>query len=253
MKLKTIKEIVDELRALGHQVETYQRTDVYGRKRGMLIRRIDGSYYKGSTGNEVARAMLNVELPKNLEEQLNRLNKPHGNASKSLNKLAPDKRRKTALAPEIQKQLRRVQRAYRKKGAEYGLPTTAKYRWNVEHFGEAEAQRLLNQAERYAKGLAYDENITLLIAKLENKNVAVANLIGKSTSDTSLYPVIERIKAYPREKFTEDKLTNILNSFYTLEQELKLVSELNIPEADKETNIDVAVNSFANAVQSILS
>ena len=111
----------------------------------------------------------------------------------------------------------------------------------------------MNQAERYAKGLAYDENITLLIAKLENKNVAVANLIGKSTSDTSLYPVIERIKAYPREKFTEDKLTNILNSFYTLEQELKLVSELNIPEADKETNIDVAVNSFANAVQSILS
>ena len=253
MALKTIKEVVDELRALGHQVETYQRTDVYGRKRGMLITRLDGTYYKGSTGNEVARAMLNVELPKNLEEQLNRLNKPHGDASKSLNKLAPDKRRKTALAPEIQKQLRRVQRAYRKKGAEYGLPTTAKYRWNVEHFGEAEAQRLLNQAERYAKGLAYDENITLLIAKLENKNVAVANLIGKSTSDTSLYPVIERIKSYPRERFTEDKLTNILNSFYTLEQELKLVSELNIPEADKETNIDVAVNSFANAVQSILS
>ena len=253
MALKTIKEVVDELRALGHQVETYQRTDVYGRKRGMLITRLDGTYYKGSTGNEVARAMLNVELPKNLEEQLNRLNKPHGDASKSLNKLAPDKRRKTALAPEIQKLLRRVQRAYRKKGAEYGLPTTAKYRWNVEHFGEAEAQRLLNQAERYAKGLAYDENITLLIAKLENKNVAVANLIGKSTSDTSLYPVIERIKSYPRERFTEDKLTNILNSFYTLEQELKLVSELNIPEADKETNIDVAVNSFANAVQSILS
>lgn len=252
MKLKTIKEIVDELRALGHQVETYQRYDVSGRKRGMLIRRIDGSYYKGSTGNEVARAMLNVELPKNLEEQLNRLNKPHGDASKSLNKLAPDKRRKTALAPEIQKQLRRVQRAYRKKGAEYGLPTTAKYRWNVEHFGEAEAQRLLNQAERYAKGLAYDENINLLIQKLENKNIAIANYLNKTTNDTSLYPVINTIKNYPREKFSEEKLSNILNAFYTFEQEVKLLSELNIPEDQKEANFDVAINTFADAVNSIL-
>ena len=252
MKLKTIKEIVDDLKALGHQVETYQRYDVLGRKRGMLITRLDGKYYKGSTGNIVARELLKVELPKNLEEQLNRLNKPHGDPRKALNKLAPSKRRKPALAPEIKNQLKRVQKAYRKKGAEYGLPTTAKYRWNVEHFGEAQAQRLLNQAERYAKGLAYDENINLLIQKLENKNIAIANYLNKTTNDTSLYPVINTIKNYPREKFSEEKLSNILNAFYTFEQEVKLLSELNIPEDQKEANFDVAINTFADAVNSIL-
>lgn len=246
--VKTLKEIVADLRALGHNVEVYQRMDIQGRKRGLIIRRIDGISFQGSKGNEYARNLVGASLSQYQQEQMKRLNEPQGNSEKALNKLAPSKRKKEALDKETQARLRRIQRLYRKKGAEYGLPTTAKYRWNVEHFGKAEAERLLSQAERYAKGLAYEDNIQYLIGRLEADNNKISVFIGKNAEDTELYPIVEKIKNYNRDNFTEDKLKDILNATYQLEQQINNA----LGNQQVENEINVAISIFKQAVESIL-
>lgn len=237
---KTINEIVRELQAQGHNVIVYQRTDTQGRKRGMVIRKIDQMTFQGSKGNEYARQLLNVSLPEYLQEQLDRLNKPQGKPEFALNKLAPSKRKKEALNEEVKKRIRRVQRLYRKKGSEYGLPTTSKYRWNLKHYGQAEAERLLEQAERYALGLAYDENIQTLINRLKQDNDKIALTLNVQPEQTSLYSIIQRIESYPREKFTEDMLKTILNATYRMEQRAN------------SKDIESAISTFVTEIASIL-
>ena len=48
----TLREIVNELRAQGHQVEIYNRKDG-----GILVKSIDGMSFKAAEGNTLARQM----------------------------------------------------------------------------------------------------------------------------------------------------------------------------------------------------
>ena len=220
--MKTVNEIVKELRALGHEVKTYQRTDTQGRKRGVIIRSIDGVYYQGSKGNEVARNLVGATLSQYQQETLEKLNKRPS-------KLAPAKRRLDPIDEAIKKKLRRIQKLYRKKGSEYGLPTLKKYRYLLKTKGEAEANRLLEQAERYARGLAYEENIEAFILRLEQANYKL---------DGRLNPLIEAIKSANRNNFTEEKLTKLIQAYYDM---------INNP------NSDTAVDDFVSIGTSILA
>lgn len=220
--MKTVNEIVAELRALGHEVKTYQRTDTQGRKRGVIIRSIDGVYYQGSKGNEVARNLVGASLSQYQQETLEKLNKRPS-------KLAPAKRRLDPIDEAIKKKLRRIQKLYRKKGSEYGLPTLKKYRYLLKTKGEAEANRLLEQAERYARGLAYEENIEAFVLRLEQANYKL---------DGRLNPLIDAIKSANRNNFTEEKLTKLIQAYYDM---------INNP------NSDTAVDDFVSIGTSILA
>lgn len=220
--MKTISEIVSELRALGHEVKTYHRMDTQGRKRGVIIRSIDGVYYQGSKGNEVARNLVGASLSQYQQETLEKLNKKPS-------KLAPSKRRLDPIDEAVKKKLRKIQRLYRKKGSEYGLPTLKKYRYLLKTKGEAEANRLLEQAERYALGLAYEENIEAFVLRLEQANYKL---------DGRLNPLIEAIKSANRNNFTEEKLTKLIQAYYDM---------INNP------NSDTAVDNFVSIGTSILA
>ena len=66
----------------------------------------------------------------------------------------------------MKKALRRAQRIFRNQGVEAGKPTTKNIRWTLTFEGKEEALRKLRQAERYARGIAYPENVQSLAAKL---------------------------------------------------------------------------------------
>lgn len=225
MPVAKLRDIVKQLRDLGHTVETYQRMDIQGRKRGIVIRSIDGTSFKGSKGNEIARQLVGAQLSQYQKEQMERLNKP----SNAVNKLPVKKRRKDPLSTEVTKKLRRLQRLYRAKGKEYGLPTTAKYRWNLKNKGKEEADRLLEQAERYVMGLAYDENIEAFLLRLQATSDKLNGALNES---------IRKISDYPKSKFTEDILTTLINAYYDM---------LNSP-----ANIESSIQHFNSAVNMIL-
>ena len=48
------------------------------------------------------------------------------------------------------------------------MPTIRNYRYVLEHYGKEEADRLLEGAGRYVKGMAYINNIQALIERMNN-------------------------------------------------------------------------------------
>lgn len=213
----TIKEIVDTLRSLGHDVTVYQRTDIQGRKRGMVIRSIDNVHYQGSKGNEIARTMVGVKLTEYQQEALTKLNKP-SKSGKLFSNRPVAKRRLQPLDKDVQNKLKRIQKMYRRKGREYGIPSTKKYRYLLQTKGKAEADRRLDQAEKYVKGIAYEENIEAFILRLQ----ATSNKL-----ENKLDPLINAIRNYPKEKFTEDMLQKLIEKYYDM---------INHPDSEEAIN-----------------
>ena len=149
----TILEVVKELVEQGHEVSYSKRKDG-----GYRITRIDGKYYSGSSGNVLARTIVGTTLSEARARQLAKIKTPKGRY---------DKRRKAPLGKKIEKEIRRLQRMYKKAGKKEGFPTRRNYRYILENRGRREANRLLRQAERRILGLAYPENVDWLLAKLK--------------------------------------------------------------------------------------
>lgn len=149
----TIREIVNILQSQGHSISYYVRKDG-----GILIKEIDGQRFSGAMGNLYARAMTGQRLSVKRAEQLHKITY----TGKRAKKYIEDR--------EIKRLLQRVQRKWNKafphKRGEaplQGLKTAKGVKWTIEHKGRAEAIRLLKEAERYASGKAYTENIQQLI------------------------------------------------------------------------------------------
>ena len=149
----TIKQVIDTLKKMGFSVKFYVRKDG-----GVRITNINGQSFSGSTGNIVGRNIVGTKLSEAREKQLKKIKSPKGKY---------DKRRRSKLDDEIVKRIRRLQRKYRKDKTK-GQPTQRNYRWVLEHIGKEEADRLLRQSELYIAGLAYEENINVLIARIKS-------------------------------------------------------------------------------------
>lgn len=145
----TIRDIIKDLRTKGHKVTYYIRKDG-----GVLIRSIDGKKYTGASGNAVARGIVGETLSERRKTQLKRIKSKAG--KKIVNK--------PIISDTIKKRFKKVQTSWRKKVdvTKTGQPTIAKIRWRLEHEGEASAIRLLEEWERYTKGIAYSEVINAL-------------------------------------------------------------------------------------------
>ena len=181
----TIKDIISELIKAGHEVSFYKRKDGSYR-----ITQIDNKHYRGSEGNTQARQIIGVRA--NLSEArtraLSKIKTPKGKGSYN-------KRRKKSLLEETKKEIKHIQRLYRKAGTKEGMPTIRNYRYILEHKGVKEADRLLHQAYRRILGLAYVENVEWILIKLKQiQERYPSNSLKKAikTIEKKKYEITER-------------------------------------------------------------
>ena len=152
----TLRELVNELRKQGHQVEYYNRKDG-----SILIRSIDGVDYKdGAAGNKVARAMgqamnLNAELSQARKTQL-KIIKPKG--------------KRTPLPKALEVKLKKVQKLYNKNKVPIaqGRITKKLIREIYQNEGAEAARKKLTQAQRYAEGFATNATIDAMLTAIES-------------------------------------------------------------------------------------
>ena len=142
-----VSEMVTELRKLGYEVEAYKRTDG-----SYLIKRINNLSFSAAKGNAYARAILGVELSEARIEQT---------AYNVRKFIKGSKKPKDAIDEELIKELRKVQRQWRKT-KQKGHITKRKLREKISEGGEANARKYLEKMMRYGKGFAYEENVEWL-------------------------------------------------------------------------------------------
>ena len=148
-----MRQVVDMMRNVGYKVSFYVRKDG-----GIRITKIDGRTFRGSSGNVRAREIVGTQLSERRARQLGKLKTPKGKGTY-------DKRRKRKLDEDVIKRIQKIQRQFKKTKSE-GQPTRRNYRYVLEHFGKAEADRLLSQSDLYSRGIAYDTNIDHLKDRL---------------------------------------------------------------------------------------
>ena len=142
----TLINIVKLLEQQGHRVQYFVRKDG-----SIRITKLDGRSYSGSAGNIAAREMAGFTLSEARSKQLEKIRSNKGEFGH---------RRKSVLPEELVKKIRRVQGIWRRnKVKAEGHVGRRGVRYTLEHYGYEEAMRQLNEQERYARGLAYSENI----------------------------------------------------------------------------------------------
>lgn len=141
-------DIVKQLISAGYNIEYYVRKDG-----GILIREIDGQKYTGAKGNKIARSMVGATLSEAKQTQL------AWNVKKLIKGV---KKPKNKIADDLEEQLKKTQKAWRKNKVKSGRITKRKLRQYIKMYGEDEAMRYLQRAEKYAQGFAYVENVEAL-------------------------------------------------------------------------------------------
>ena len=191
----TIKQLIDLLQEQGHKIEYSKRKDG-----GYIIRRIDGVHFTGKKGNEVARKMMGQELSIARKVQLLRIRTPKGKKH----------HKKTPLPDELKKELRKIQREWRKKHPTIeGTVSTRGLRYQYETYGEEVAKATLDKAYRYSQGLAYVDNVLHLIERIK------LDLTKRDSADMELIIdlIQERILS-----FKEEWISPIYSALYDWER-----------------------------------
>lgn len=168
----TIKELIEELSKQGYEVRSHRRSDG-----GYIISKINGMSFKGAKGNAFARKIVGAELSHARAYQLERIRPPK--------KVAPMKRKLTPIPQDLLKEVRKIQREWRKQHKDVGgIISVRGVRYQLEHNGEESVRASLNKAYRYAQGYAYLENVrwliekwTMLTSKVDSNDVAWINKI----------------------------------------------------------------------------
>lgn len=147
-----VAKMIKELERMGFKVDARRRTDG-----GWLITKINDMSFSGASGNQYARQVLGVELSQARIEQT------HFN----VNKYIKGKKAKGAIDEELIKELKKVQRLWRKKQVSARI-TKKKLRWHLKTGGRKEAEEYLKKMSRYGQGYAYEENVLYLAKYIED-------------------------------------------------------------------------------------
>lgn len=215
-KSMSMRQIVNMMKQVGYKVSFYVRKDG-----GIRITKIDGRTFRGSSGNVRAREIVGTKLSERRARQLSKLTTPKGKGTY-------DKRRKSKLDEGVIKRIQKIQRQFKKTKSE-GQPTRRNYRYVMEHFGKAEADRLLGQADLYSRGIAYDLNIDALkdrinsdMEKLPAKDqIKVQKLIDRLESmkgilkETTLQKIVDEKGAlyqWEQGRIETDEMIRSINS-----------------------------------------
>lgn len=191
-------EMIKALEKMGFKVDARRRSDG-----GWIITKINDMTFTGAKGNQYARNVLGVELSQARIEQT------HFNVTKYIKGF---KKPKTKVDEEMQKELEKVQRVWRKNKVD-GKITKRKLRWHIEHEGRRAAKDYLKKMTRYGKGLAYLENVT-----------SVANYMrdfSKSLPDKEVaqgYIDLAKRLEDKAESVTEEQLKRVLEVLYDVRE-----------------------------------
>lgn len=172
-------DVVRLLKMRGHNVQYSVRNDG-----SIRITKLDGVSYRGSVGNAVAREMAGVTLSESRKKQLETIKTEKGKFGH---------KKKSDLPEEVMKKIRRVQRKWKKsKVKREGYVGKRGARYNIEHYGEEEALRILEEQERYATGLAYTEVIEWIRSYIKD------DIMPKVSKEDKI--ILEEIRSLIKEK-----------------------------------------------------
>lgn len=199
-----VKDIIKELQRQGYQVKFRQRSIKEGQ--GIRITSINGSRFTGSQGNIYARSLLGTELSSVQRRHLESIRTPKkqfGSTKQTLIEVDEDTKRK----------IRNIQAKFRRRGLKEGVPTLRNYRYVLRNYGKAEADRLLEGASRYSKGMAYLKNIQALIERMDNDLTIKENLDIREARN-----IIYNYYIQGASNFTDTELMDIYELLYQWEQ-----------------------------------
>lgn len=204
----SVKEIAELLVKQGHKVNVKKRSDG-----GYIITSIDGMKYVGATGNIEARRIVGATLSHAREYQLKRIKPPK--------RVAPAKRKKEPLPEELERELRKVQKEWRKTHKDIsGTASKSNVRYYYETYGFEEAMASLDKNMRYAQGYAYFENVNWIIERLK---------MDKTDENTEDHDVIDEIIDSIKDiilTFKEEWIHTIHEDIYEYEHHKISVQEL---------------------------
>lgn len=210
-----VKTMIKELEKMGFKVDARKRTDG-----GWIITKINGMSFSGASGNQYARQVLGVQLSQARIEQT------HFNVEKYIKGA---KKAKNKIDEEMNKELKKVQRLWRKRKVNARI-TKQKLRWHLKEGGRREAMDYLKKMTRYGQGYAYEENVLYLAKYIEdvalgcpasyrNKVMEVAALV-RSKIDTFKEEWIHKTYSYWYEviitKYKEEIINKAIESTYAL-------------------------------------
>lgn len=196
----TIKEIAEILAENGHNIKIRKRSDG-----GYIISAIDSEKFKGASGNIRARQIVGASLSTARSYQLARIRPPK--------KVAPIKRKQQPLPEDLLKEMRKVQRQWRKNHPDIaGTISTKGLRYQYERYGKEVAMASLNKAYRYSQGYAYIENVNWLIERLTSDR----NKMSGSDAST-IDSIIDKIKM-KQLSFREEWISEIYEEIYDFEK-----------------------------------
>ena len=196
----TIKEIAEILAEQGHNIKIRKRSDG-----GYIISGIDSERFSGASGNIRARQIVGATLSAARSYQLARIRPPKN--------VSPVKRKMTPLPQELLKEMRKVQRQWRKNHPDIaGTISTKGLRYQYEKYGEEMAKASLNKAFRYSQGYAYLENVNWLIERLTTDRNKLDGYDASVIDD-----IINQIKM-KQLSFKEDWISEIYEEIYEFEK-----------------------------------
>ena len=155
MKNYTMIQVVRQLQSQGHVVDFYVRKDG-----GILVRNIDGMRFpSGASGNAYARSLLGVNISEARKSQLKYATRVRTRPVK------------VQINDAVKQEYQRVKKLWTKAfKPKKGQPHPAGYfgwqriKRSYKEYGREEALRRIGEAEKYASGIAYSENVRILSA-----------------------------------------------------------------------------------------
>lgn len=214
MAQKNMKQIIDQLRSSGYQVNAYKRKDG-----GYLIRSINGAKFTGAKGNEAARQIVGASLSVRKQKQLKAITP----STKKAAKIRRQGRLKLEPIPaDITKQIKKVQKMMRENVSALGTRatiTTGSIRKIIKEEGEQAARTALQKAQSYAAGIAYDENVRLLAERFNS----FGNKTGITTFNEIASTILSKIGTFKEEwiPLCYEAIYNYEKIYYTLSANAK--------------------------------
>ena len=193
----TVHELIRELERLGYDVIARKRTDG-----GYIITKINGQTFTGASGNAYARQGLGVNLSPA------RMAQTQFNVEKYIKLKEGQHKAKDKLDEEMVRQLRKVQRIWRKSNIK-GKITKVKLRGYIREEGKEGAKRYLERAARYGQGYAYEENVEYLTRYIED----VAKGIKDRESKDLALQAADKVRSL-KEVFREEWISKVYSYWY---------------------------------------
>ena len=216
MQKKSLISSVMELREKGYRIKFRTRSDG-----GIIVQSINGKRFTGAEGNRIVRELSGNVLSEARERQL---------ASNVSEFIRGQHTKKAPIEADLKKELRKAQAIWRKRGlAEKGQGRILmkNVRKRIAREGMESAIQSLRNIERYARGYAYEENVTLLASRVSKMQMEIrgddaeAQELRALVADTANYIMnkkddfleewIEPInnEAYDRNKSVRERIVEI--------------------------------------------